>query len=75
MDGEECLTLSNELFRSHGIRASDKTMGKLLRQLGYSLQATKKTVEGRNIRIATRSLSTSTCRRKMPGSAACRSSR
>ena len=43
---KSAVTLSNELFRSHGIRASDKTVGKLLRQLGYSLQATKKTVEG-----------------------------
>ena len=38
--------LSQEMFDGYGIRVSDKTVGKLLRQLGYSLQATRKTVEG-----------------------------
>jgi hypothetical protein len=35
------------MFDAHGIRVSDKTVGKLLHQLGYSLQAAKKTVEGK----------------------------
>ena len=43
---KSAVVLANELFRGHGIRVSDKTVGKLLRQLGYSLQAAKKTVEG-----------------------------
>ncbi len=34
------------MFDAHGIQVSDKTVGKLLHQLGYSLQAAKKTVEG-----------------------------
>jgi hypothetical protein len=38
--------LSREMFSTHGIRVSDKTVGKLLRQMGYSLQAAKKVVEG-----------------------------
>jgi len=38
--------LSAELFAQHGIRLSDKTVAKLLRQRGYSLQSAKKTVEG-----------------------------
>jgi Rhodopirellula transposase DDE domain len=44
---KSAVNLSNELFHSYGIRASDKTVGKLLKQMGYSLQATKKTVEGK----------------------------
>jgi Rhodopirellula transposase DDE domain len=36
-----------EMFDAHGIRVSDNTVGKLLRRLGYSLQAAKNTVEGR----------------------------
>jgi hypothetical protein len=35
------------MFDKHGIRVSDKTVAKLLRKMGYSLQATHKTVEGR----------------------------
>jgi DDE family transposase len=38
--------LADELFRGHGIRISDKTVGKLLRDHGYSLQAPNKAVEG-----------------------------
>ena len=38
--------LSAELFERHGIRVSDKTVAKLLRQHGYSLQAPNKSVEG-----------------------------
>ena len=43
---KSAVALSRELFRAHGIRVSDKTVGKLLHQIGYSLQAAKKTVEG-----------------------------
>ncbi len=39
-------TLSIEMFHEHGIRVGDKTIARLLRGLGYSLQATHKTVEG-----------------------------
>lgn len=39
--------LSHELFSSHGIRVSDKTVAKLLREHGYSLQAPNKSVEGK----------------------------
>jgi hypothetical protein len=38
--------LSRELFEQHGIRISDKTVAKLLREHGYSLQAPSKSVEG-----------------------------
>jgi hypothetical protein len=38
--------LADELFHGHGIRISDKTVGKLLRDHGYSLQAPNKAVEG-----------------------------
>jgi hypothetical protein len=38
--------LSEELFGQHGIRISDKTVAKLLRDHGYSLQAPNKSVEG-----------------------------
>ncbi len=38
--------LANELFVQHGIRISDRTVAKLLRNRGYSLQAANKTVEG-----------------------------
>ena len=38
--------LSAELFERHGIRISDKTVAKLLRAHGYSLQAPNKSVEG-----------------------------
>jgi hypothetical protein len=38
-------TLSSELF-AQGIRVSDKTVAKLLREHGYSLQAPSKSVEG-----------------------------
>jgi hypothetical protein len=38
--------LAAELFTQHGIRASDKTVAKMLRDHGYSLQAPSKSVEG-----------------------------
>src|SRR5271165_1184249 len=38
--------LSAELFAQHGVRISDKTVAKLLRDHGYSLQAPNKSVEG-----------------------------
>ena len=38
--------LSTELFAQHRIRISDKTVAKLLRAHGYSLQAPNKSVEG-----------------------------
>jgi hypothetical protein len=38
--------LSMELFLRHGIRLSHKTVAKLLRDHGYSLQAPNKSVEG-----------------------------
>jgi hypothetical protein len=40
------LVLATELFAQHAIRISDKTVGKLLRDHGYSLQAPNKSVEG-----------------------------
>ncbi|HEY2407184.1 MAG TPA: ISAzo13 family transposase [Polyangiaceae bacterium] len=40
------VVLSTELFTRHGIRISDKTVAKLLREHGYSLQAPNKSVEG-----------------------------
>ena len=39
--------LSEALFREHGIRICDHTVARLLRQEGFSLQGTKKTVEGK----------------------------
>lgn len=39
--------LAGELFARHGIRVSDKTVAKLLRDHGYSLQAPNKAVEGK----------------------------
>jgi hypothetical protein len=38
--------LSAEMFAQYGIRVSDKTVARLLRQNGYSLQAPSKSVEG-----------------------------
>lgn len=38
--------LGHEMFRLHGVRMSDKTVGKLLKEHGYSLQAPNKSVEG-----------------------------
>ena len=38
--------LAAELFAQHDIRVSDKTVGKMLRDHGYSLQAPTKSVEG-----------------------------
>ena len=38
--------LSSEMFYAHGIRVGDKTVARLLRENGYSLQAPSKTVEG-----------------------------
>ena len=43
---KSAVKLSNEMFEGHSIRLSDKAVGKLLRKMGYSLQATHKTVEG-----------------------------
>jgi hypothetical protein len=40
------LALSTELFALHGIPVSDRTVAKLLRDHGYSLQAPNKSVEG-----------------------------
>jgi hypothetical protein len=51
--------LAAELFSGHGIRISDKTVAKLLRDYGYSLQAPNKSVEGAQDLIAMRSSSTS----------------
>jgi hypothetical protein len=39
--------LSAEMFTGHGIRVGDKTIAKLLRERDFSLQAAKKTVEGK----------------------------
>src|SRR5688572_23919962 len=39
--------LAGELFSRHEIRISDKTVAKLLREHGYSLQAPNKAVEGK----------------------------
>lgn len=39
--------LSAEMFDAHGIRVGDKTIARLLRENGYSLQAPSKTVEGK----------------------------
>ena len=39
--------LSAEMFAQYGLRVGDKTVGRLLRDTGYSLQAASKTVEGR----------------------------
>lgn len=39
-------TLSAEMFAQYGIRVSDKTIARLLRQNGYSLQSPNKSVEG-----------------------------
>lgn len=38
--------LAAEMFTRHGIRVSNQTVARLLRQHGYSLQAPNKTVEG-----------------------------
>jgi len=43
---KSAVILSREMFDSYGIRVSDKTVARLLRELGYSLQAAKKNVEG-----------------------------
>jgi transposase len=40
------VALAAELFERRGIRISDKTVAKLLREHGYSLQAPNKSVEG-----------------------------
>jgi hypothetical protein len=40
------MVLSTELLAQHGIRISDRTVARLLRDHGYSLQAANKTVEG-----------------------------
>jgi hypothetical protein len=40
------LVLSAEMFTRHGVRISDRTVAKLLRDHGYSLQAPNKAVEG-----------------------------
>jgi Rhodopirellula transposase DDE domain len=38
--------LAGEMFAQHGVRVSDKTVAKLLKDHGYSLQAPSKSVEG-----------------------------
>ena len=38
--------LSAEMFSLHGLRVADKTVARVLRDRGYSLQAARKTVEG-----------------------------
>jgi transposase len=38
-------TLSAEMFERFQLRVGDKTVARLLRELGYSLQAPSKTVE------------------------------
>jgi Rhodopirellula transposase DDE domain/Winged helix-turn helix len=38
--------LAGEMFAQHGVRVSDKTVAKLLKEHGYSLQAPSKSVEG-----------------------------
>lgn len=43
---KSAVVLAQEMFDTYGIRVSDKTIARLLRQLGYSLQAAKKNVEG-----------------------------
>lgn len=40
------VALTGQLFVQHGIEISDKTVAKLLRKHGYSLQAPNKSVEG-----------------------------
>jgi len=40
------VALAGELFVQHGIEVSEKTVARLLRKHGYSLQATSKAVEG-----------------------------
>jgi hypothetical protein len=40
-------TLAAEMLDAHGIRVTDRTVARLLREHGYSLQAPSKTVEGR----------------------------
>lgn len=44
---KSAVSLSKELLHSYGLQASDRTVAKLLRKMGYSLQAAKKTVEGK----------------------------
>lgn len=39
-------TLSRQMWETYRIRVGDRTIARLLRQNGYSLQATRKTVEG-----------------------------
>ena len=39
--------LSAEMFSRYGLRVGDKTVARLLRKIGYSLQAPSKTVEGK----------------------------
>jgi transposase len=39
-------SLANEMLFKHGIRVSHQTVARILRELGYSLQATNKAVEG-----------------------------
>ena len=46
LDVQEHARAVRELFMRHGIRLSDKTVAKLLREHGYSLQAPNKSVEG-----------------------------
>jgi hypothetical protein len=39
--------LSDEIWEAHDIRVGKKTVGRLLREMDYSLQGTQKTVEGK----------------------------
>jgi transposase len=41
------VVLSEEMLRRHGVRVSHQTVGRLLREAGYSLQAPRKAVEGK----------------------------
>ena len=43
---KSAVVLSRTMFQLYGIRVSDKTVGRVLRKMGYSLQAARKTVEG-----------------------------
>jgi hypothetical protein len=61
--------LSAEMFSSFGIRVGDKTVARLLRKSGYSLQAPSKTVEGKQHPDRNAQLSTSTRRQWTASSA------
>jgi hypothetical protein len=67
-------TLSAEMLALHGISLCDKTVAKLLREHGYSLQAPSKSVEGTQHPDRNAQSSTSTPRRRIAWTAAFRSS-